>query len=174
MKLRWLLGILVFTLSACGNGVHVETAYDHKAPFEEYNTFSMMLPNQAVPVPGGIDPFKMLRMRQLTYGRLIARGFHAADPSKADFLVSVNAGAQDKLEVYDNHGLYGHGSYSSTRSYTEGTLVIEFVDRTKKAVVWHGMGKSRVTSETSDERLLEIISAILAHYPPGQVPESGH
>lgn len=165
--------LIALAAVGCGSGIQVDIAYDKKASFAKLQTFAMVLPNKAVPVSGNVDPFKMLRMRQLTYGRMIARGFHAAPKESADFLVGVHAGVQneiDNADVYDSGYLYGAGYPSADIPYKEGTLVIEFIDGKQKTVVWHGRGSSEVTSETTDERIAEIIDAILSYYPPGSTP----
>lgn len=166
VKCRWLLWVLVLSLMGCARGgVRVETALNQEVKFENLRSFSLMLPNSAIPVPGEISAFKMLRMRQLTYGRLIARGFRAEDQSKAGFLVSVHAGRPKEAGTNDTRDLKGAGYPSTVRPYHEGRFVIEFLDPKSKRVVWHGRGAS-VNSDTSDERLAKIIEAILSRYPP--------
>ena len=53
---------VALALAACTPSVNVTTACDHSAPFADYRTFAMMLPNKPVATSSvSIDPFVMQR-----------------------------------------------------------------------------------------------------------------
>ena len=166
---RSILTLIVALLaSGCGQ-IQVHTAYDNTIAFKNYKTFAMMLPNKAVQVPGNVDPFKMLRVRQMAYGQLIASGFKAVEKTKADFVVAVNAMTETKAEVYGSSGPYRSSFGTGVDYYTEGTLVVEFINLKDKTVTWRGEAKSRITKSTTDEKAAEVLAAIFAQFPPPAV-----
>ncbi|KPJ93829.1 MAG: hypothetical protein AMJ53_06515 [Gammaproteobacteria bacterium SG8_11] len=57
-----------------------------------------------------------------------------------------------------------------TRTYQEGTLVIDMVDAKTKDLLWQGWGSRTVRQDTDPERLTalinEVVAEVLANYPP--------
>ncbi len=174
MKKRiFVLGTMVcFSLSVagCSSGIAVETAYDHSAPLATYRSFAMQLPAKAVPVPGNMDPFVMLRLRNIVHERLSARGFLSTSQSEADFIVAVNAAAETKTDTFVSPGAYRPAVSTTSETYTEGTLAIDFILPKENVVVWRGVAVSRVTKNTDDTRLREVTDAILVKFPPAKEP----
>ena len=97
-----------------------------------------------------------------------------------DLLVSIFTKERERVDVYNNNfgmgwgwnpwyygGYYGGNHVSRS---TEGTLYIDLIDAKTNNLVWQGMGSADlVTSdmERKEERIREIVSKILAEYPPG-------
>ena len=165
--------LLLFVVTACGSNVYVRSSFDPAAEFGRYRTFAMLLPNKPVQTKDvQADPFVLQRLRQVTYSRLVARGFRPVAREEADLLVHVLEGVQQRLEVYST-GYYGYGfrgpafGYSVNR-YEEGTVVIDLIDRSENAVVWRGSGARRVGVERNNEELQEVVDEILARYPPSK------
>ena len=62
---------------------------------------------------------------------------------------------------------YGVGT--SVTSTPEGTLFIDLIDKEKNELVWQGIGKGDLimtTVEKKEARIKEIVTKILAQYPP--------
>jgi hypothetical protein len=157
----------------CTPAIHVRTAYDERVDLQRLRRFAMLEPNKPVPTPGNVDPFTMQRLRQMVFNELVSRGYRPVEPEDAQFLVSVLGGVQGRVEVYHYGYPYSYRWYGpqyDVRRYDEGTIIVDFVDPVERAVVWRGVGMTRVTEETSDERLGEVVSRILSEFPP--LPES--
>lgn len=174
----WLvfLGLVVAVLSSCGPNVHVHSSYDERADFERYGTFAMLEPDRAVPTDPDVDPFFMQRLRRMVRDEMVYRGFREAPPEQADLRVGVMAVVRGRVVVYPSSFGYGYrwgspwGGYD-VREYDEGTIVVDLIDRRRRAVVWRGTGTRVVTSRTSEEDLREVVLDILDEYPPGTEPE---
>jgi hypothetical protein len=59
-------------------------------------------------------------------------------------------------------------TYSSINSYTEGTLILDFVDTWKQRLVFRGTGRATVSSnnERNAAKIREAVTKIVARFPP--------
>ncbi len=156
------------------------TDYDPGTDFASYKTFDYM-PGRTLIVAsaGAVSPLLQGRLKDAAANVLIARGYRrSSDPEKADVVMSFTLGARDQIRV-DSYpatyrGTWGWGAryYQEVdvRIYTEGTLAIDVFDVRSRQPVWHGRTSKTITS--SDRKnptpvINEIVSAILAEFPPG-------
>ena len=96
-----------------------------------------------------------------------------ADP---DLLISIFTNENERIDVYNNNfGYWGYGygpwyaGGTSVSSTPEGTLFIDLIDKEKNELVWQGIGKGDLvmtTVEKKEARIKEIVTKILAQYPP--------
>ena len=96
-----------------------------------------------------------------------------ADP---DLLISIFTKENERIDVYNNNfGYWGYGygpwygGGTSVSSTPEGTLFIDLIDKEKNELVWQGIGKGDLvmtTVEKKEARIKEIVTKILAQYPP--------
>ena len=189
---RFSLALLVVFATGCVEEVRVRTAHDPAARFADYKSFAMLLPNKALPSKNPlVDPFVLQRLRQLTYLKLKASGLAVLPKDQADLLVAVIAQRSERVDVYPStsYGFgygpaygygygpaYGYGpgfgasSWSSQVIKTdEAVVAVDLIDRKKAAVVWRGTGIRSVEPDFDDEKLNQIISAILLESPLHQV-----
>ncbi|WP_455211049.1 DUF4136 domain-containing protein [Kaarinaea lacus] len=93
--------------------------------------------------------------------------------------VSEQEQQQPRGRVSIGTSSYGRGSsvgfavsmpVGGTRTYQEGTLVIDMVDAKTKDLLWQGWGSRTVRQDTDPERLTalinEVVAEVLANYPP--------
>jgi hypothetical protein len=117
---------------------------------------------------------------------LAAKGVHKASDSPdmmINYHVSVSAQEQQQPRgrVSIGSSSYGRGSsvgfavsmpVGGTRTYQEGTLVIDMMDANSKDLLWQGWGSRTVYQDTDPERLTalinEVVAEILANYPPAK------
>ena len=169
------LGALLAQI-ACSDGVVVRSTFDQQVDFSEYQTFAMMLPNKPVATENvDISPFMMQKLRQMTHRELKSRGFQPAPKEKAQLLVAVMAGTKRRIQStptpgYSGYGYGGPGWNYQVDDYLEGTLVIDLVDRESQAVVWRGSGKSRISEDSQDARLAQVVATVLGNFPPPKSP----
>lgn len=107
---------------------------------------------------------------------LAAKGYEKATTGRPDFLVNFYGGTQEKVDVttyYSGWGYYGWygGTSVDVRQWTEGTLVIDFIDAKEKDLAWRGyaqgaVDRSQRDPEEVDRRISEVVRNILKKFPP--------
>ena len=74
---------------------------------------------------------------------------------------------------YRGYGGYGYGGSTYVSYYEEGALVIDIIDWQEKELSFRGtatgtLSKSEKTPEESQADIDELVTNILAKFPPGQ------
>ena len=193
MKIRLAVAancIVAPLLVLCGcSTVTVTTDYDHSAPFGTYRTYAVEPPANVPPLSPTVDS----ALRSALQENLAARGIREVTMAeKPDLAVVPHAQLQQKYSVQQYTqwgyapgawpyygGYYGVWAgapytYSTMNSYTEGTLILDFVDTSKKKLVFRGIGKGTVSStESNAEKVREAVKKIVAKLPAGTQPIPG-
>jgi hypothetical protein len=171
-------------LAACSS-VTVTTDYDHSVSFAKYKTYSLSPATHAQT----LSPSSEAALRDSLRTELGARGIREATRGKADLAVVHNAFHQEKVSVqhYTDWG-YGYGgwpyrygsysmwagaprTYTDVNQYTEGTLVLDFVDTRTNKLVFRGTGQAVVEGPESNARKIqEAVAKIVAKLPVGGTP----
>ncbi|HEU5074682.1 MAG TPA: DUF4136 domain-containing protein [Polyangiaceae bacterium] len=163
-----LLGVLC---CGCDSRPRARTAFDPGTNFGAYQTFAMKHPNRPVPSPGGVDPFTLHRMRQMTFAVLKQRGLEPAAYTEAQLHVAVHAEPEIRTEVipastwtpYPRH-YYG----ADVRTFETVVLEVHVIDAPRGAVVWYGRAETITGPEATDDELWPLVQAVLAEFPPGR------
>lgn len=165
--------ILIITLSSCSS-VRVASDYDKQANFDSYKSFAFYKPGIDKAEISDLDKKRILRAIETD---MVAKGFIKS--SNPDILVSIFTKTKENVNIYQNNFGWGYGwgwspwywggNYNSVSRTTEGTLYIDLIDAGKKELVWQGMGTAALTRdvERKQERINEIVTAIMQKYPPG-------
>ena len=177
-----LFSVLVAVLSAilllgCST-VSVTTDYDHEFNFKPLKTFEWMgmaknsvsaNASTAMLQNGLIDK----RVRSAVKSQLEAKGLRE-NPDSADFVIMYHAGTEQKVNV-TNYG-YGYGrgwggGGVDVQQYTQGTLILDFVDPKTKSLLWRSVATGALAStpdpSTAEQKVTDIIAQMLVDYPPG-------
>jgi len=194
MKTYLYLLILVLGLSSCA--IQVYSDYDKGAVFTNYKTFAWI--NR----PDSIDDIYYNNqlvdgnIKRYVSQELIQRGYKP-DTMNPDILLEYNAvirhGVQNlTTPVYANpypyygyapfgYPYYGYGYYANpvvvgynTQQvpYTEGTLVIEVIDRKTNQLVWKGWSVGTLNNEEDlEQQLPKDIRKIFTKYPVKSVEQ---
>jgi len=168
--------ILIITLSSCTT-VRVASDYDKKANFNTYKSYAFYKPGIDKAEISDLDKKRILRAIEADMN---AKGFQKSD--NPDVLVSIFTKTRENVNVYQNNWGWGPGwgygwgwnpwfwgpNYNSVSRVTEGTLYIDLIDASKKELIWQGMGTSALTRnvDKKQEKMNEIVAAILEKYPP--------
>ncbi|MGH8093230.1 MAG: DUF4136 domain-containing protein [Chthoniobacterales bacterium] len=172
--------VLICLLSACET-VTVSTDYDRAANFGKYKTYALTPPGRGQTM----SPTAEAALSDAVRAELNSRGLTEAPAAKADLDIVRQVFVQHKTSVqqythwgYGYHGgwPYGYGSYGMWRGapasyldvqqYSEGTLVLDFVDAHTKKLVFRGVGKAVVGGpESNAGKIREAVSKIVAGYP---------
>ena len=172
---------LAVALAGCST-MQVRTEYDPKAPYPTYKTYTWM---SAAPGQEQTPPMRDPGMRQYVVqvidAEMKAKGLQLVKAdANPDLLLWVHGWRQGRVEVsnygYAYGGAYVYGPYVSTavampvvdvHEYTEGTLLMDFVDAKTKQMVWRGTATDTVTSGDDIRRSVQpAVAKLLALYPP--------
>jgi hypothetical protein len=188
-KLALLTGLAapaIIILCGCST-VNVTTDYDHSVPFGTYHTYALEPPPNVPP----LSPTSDSALRSSLREALAARGIREVTPAdKPDLAVVSHVKLLQKYSVpaYSDWG-YGPGvwpyyggsygvwagapyTYGSINTYTEGTLILDFVDTSTQKLVFRGTGTAVVGSdaESNAGKITEAVKEIVAKLPVATQP----
>ncbi len=166
--------ILIITLSSCSS-VRVASDYDKQANFNSYKSYAFFKPGIDQAEISDLDKKRILRAIEAD---MSAKGFTKSE--NPDVLVSIFTKTKENVNVYQNNFGWGWGwgwgwnpwiwgpAQNTVSRTTEGTLYIDLIDASKKELIWQGMGTAALTKKVDkkQEKMNEIVSAILEKYPP--------
>jgi Domain of unknown function (DUF4136) len=173
-SLFYLTGLFIlWTLAGCDTTtpVTVNTAADPTAVFGKYHTYALDTASIGLSATGSAALQSALRTD------LAAKGLRESGGS-SDLYIVPTVYTQQKLNVMPGGGYTvfpsAYGGYrmgtvalnAGVQTYTEGTLVIDFVDRRTHTVVYRGSGQAAVGSaERNANAIAEAVNKIVASYP---------
>lgn len=171
---RILTALVAVVLAGC-SGLSTSSDYDPQTDFSKLKTWAWF---EAGPPNPKIDTLTDGRIRGAIEQELTRKGLRKVDSGPADFSVKYHAAVQQKIEsrptsVSVGYGWrYGYMGMSSNEiySYSEGTLVVDFIDPAKKELLWRGTVSGAVepqrTPEERTARVQEAVAKMMAQYPP--------
>ncbi|MGB6121596.1 MAG: DUF4136 domain-containing protein [Bacteroidota bacterium] len=169
------VGLLCVLLASCSS-IDITTDYDPARDFSSYKTYRWAKGKERNP-RNTLTRNTLLnkRVQFAVDNSLQSKGFEKLEKGQPDFIVIVYAGMTEKMQVYHQGGWYGgwwgpSGGYTSVSHYTEGTLVVDIVDRAEKELSWRGMATGVVRSQSDplavQEDIQYAIEEILYEFPP--------
>jgi len=166
----------VLLLSSCAVSEvdpQVFTDYDPGTYYAGYRTFAWQTPPLVSSAQRPIAPETQDFALDETATLLIAKGMkQVKDATDADLLVSVVVGSRSGLVVNNYPGRWG-GSYADLREVTTAGLGVELFNARTTQRVWTGWATTGLTAEVYANRqdvIKEILTMVLAEYPPGSQP----
>lgn len=172
--LKFTLPIMIIALLSSCSSVKVATDYDRTANFNTYETFAFYKPGIDQAEISDLDKKRILRAIET---ELKAKGMNKSQ--NPDLLVSIFTKTTENVNIYQNRYAYGYGwgwnpwywgtGYNTVSRTTEGTLYIDLIDASTMQLVWQGMGTGALSLdiEYKEGQVREIVTQILAEYPPG-------
>jgi hypothetical protein len=163
------LPAIVCGLAGCTTApsVTVKTDYDHSASFGKYHTY--VLDTAAT----GLGPTNNAVLEQALRSSLAARGLKETGKNASLFVVSAVI-TSEKLNVLPGGGVTvsRFGAYrtwamnAEVQQYTEGTLIIDFVDGKTRKLVFRGLAQAAVGSQARNANAIrEAVTKIMAQFP---------
>jgi hypothetical protein len=167
---------LLFTfivVTGCSS-VSVTSDYDVSVDFKNYKTFYVF---SGVLKDSKLETVSLIKKRVIkaAASELQKKELTLTDSSKADFTVFALASTAEKMNVNSYGYGYGWGPYPYGRNidisyYTQGSLIIDFIDNKKNELIWRGIGtavlQDRGTPEEKEQFINEAVKKILDQYPP--------
>jgi hypothetical protein len=114
------------------------------------------------------------RLKRSVNRQLEAKGF-TLDTEDPDFVIVYHTGVQDKVNITNWGYTYGPywgpwGESIDVHQYTEGTLVLDFIDVDTNLLVWRGTAQKALTGNPKPERVEreidEVVDKLLRNFPP--------
>jgi hypothetical protein len=177
------IGLLSLLCLGCTH-IRVYTDHDAAADFAKMQRFAWLDPPlRETPRREGapaVDPFvhnTLLdpRVREAVETALVAKGYIAAGETVPDFLIRYEVVSRDVVRdspIYVGGGYgrrhYGGGVvYSNTRTYQEGTLILDVIDPATEHIAWRGWAVSRTRDGHIDAAQVgRTVEAIVKKFPP--------
>ncbi|MEE9349649.1 MAG: DUF4136 domain-containing protein [Flavobacteriaceae bacterium] len=160
--------VTLFLFASCAT-VNVKTDYDSQTDFTKYKTFAFYKKGIDKATISDLDKRRILRAIETN---LKAKGLTVS--KNPDFLVSIFAKSTKHVNVYNNNRYYPryYGSYyhNNVSRYTQGTLMIDFIDTDGKKLLWQGVGVGALNTsgkvEKKEARIQEFVGEIMEEFPP--------
>jgi hypothetical protein len=172
-----IIGAAALLAAGCSS-VSTSFDYDTEADFSQLRTFAWMPSDQ--PAGSGAQQARLSndlftqRLRRAVNANLEAKGY-SIDTEDPDFVVVYHTGVQDKVNVTNWGYTYGPywgpwGQSVDVHQYTEGTLIIDFIDWETKNLIWRGTAQKALSNRPDPDRvesvLQEIVDKTLKPFPP--------
>ncbi len=171
------------------DGPKVTTDYAPNTNFAQYHTYAFQ-PGRIMTKFGANDPNNTLlnnRIQAAVASALPEKGLNPTTQNP-DLVITYIAGAQNKQQIEDlgpqvyDGAYFGRGFFFRpegawwdngfdryyVNSYTQGTLILDFVDPRTKQLVWRAYVSSRINSDGPvDQKAIDsAVNAALKQYPP--------
>ncbi len=184
-----LLGLALLA-SALLSGACVQVSFhrdwDPEADFEAFRTYALLEAESVGGQEGGLSPLDRGRVVDALHPALGRAGLAPAEAADADLLVDVRFITDERFEI-DSWGpgfgaTYGSwspswGFYGGTQRVTvdhrlQGTLVLDFLERSEGRLVWRGWAVrdverfDRLEPEQRRAEFTRLVEGILGPYPP--------
>jgi hypothetical protein len=148
-----------------GCGASVSSTVMPGANLGRYHTYAFYTPPYRLgttATPGEQEVATALR------NSLADKGLVEATPGQQpDFLVAYHARKQQKLDVTSaGYGWWGLGG-ADVYTYTEGTLIVDFIDQSTKSVFWRGTASQIIDNPYSPNlaKIDKAVAKLINKYP---------
>lgn len=167
--------ILAAVIMTSCSSVQIAYDYDKQVDFTKFKTYTFTEESKNMP----IGQLNLERMLSAVETELAAKGFSQSE--NPDVLIDMHMTAKKRTEATAyNTGGYGYGRYgygggfSTTQvsydEYTDGTLLINMVDKSTEKIVWQGRGTKTLDENASaakrESNINYSVKQIFTKYPP--------
>ncbi len=164
-----LMMLALFVAAGC-SGITTNANVAPGANLAKYHTYAWApRPGDQMESPGE------QQVRAALQRDLAQKGIVPATTQPPDFLVAYHARQQEKIEATPGYGWgYGWYGYPAFETYTQGTLIVDFVDPQTNQVFWRGTA-SGVVEHPNNPDLAKIDKAVakLINQYPGTMAATG-
>ncbi len=155
---------LFLVVAIAGCGATIRTSVAPNANLGQYRTYAFTdIPGQEGRAQSLVDQTIQQSLRQ----DLAAKGLVEATSGRPDFLVSYHVKEEQKIESYPVG--YGYWGYAGTEinQYTQGTLIVAFIDPQTHNVFWRGSAVGVVHHPESPnlDKVSKVVGQVIDKYP---------
>lgn len=169
------IGLLIAGMLAGCSSVRVSVRYDETADFTAYRTYRLVRPAPQKQARRGAVSDRLFTAEVLREIKpvLTEKGLkEAPDRDSADLLI-IFYGTISKQRSYTpptyhvgRRGRVWMMSPGHVYTVKRGALVIDVVDRSKKELIWQGVGKGALNPHRPASDLVASVDEILKDFPP--------
>jgi len=141
------LGILLGLLVVSAAAQTVQSDFDRTFRFSNLKTFSFAVQKRADTLNDG-------RIRTGLETQLRANGFRMQTETP-DFMIAYHVTSKDRLNVQD---------YSRVNQYSEGTLMVDFIDVKTNQVVWRGRATGALELKDVDKKITKSTEKLVKQF----------
>ena len=165
VRMMSLMGLLIGLLAASAQAQSVQTDYDHSFNFSNLKTFGFAVQSRSATDPLANDSLNDGRIKAAVESQLIANGYRTdGDP---DFVVVYYVTTKNKLSVQD----FGYGPPRwfggrniSVNQYSEGTLLVDFIDTKTNQVIWRGRASGTLEMKGVDKKISKSVEKLVKQF----------
>ena len=183
-----ILVLLVLGFTGCAPSFNVSSDYDQATNFQQYKTWNWY---QEQPIAKSdssrrYSTFLVKRIKTAVETEMARRGFtKATSKANADMLLAYDVSIENVQRVrpdYVSVPMIGYGYWygyryaytynrlynnTTVQDYQAGTIILDIVDAKTNELVWRGTGETTGNEKSlTQEKVQEIVTQILAKYPP--------
>lgn len=164
-----LLSLMLIFVSTFG--INVKTDYDKSVDLNRLRTFTFK--DQRRPDGNLLQGNTLVdnRIRDALRRDLEARGFRYEPNGQTDFVVAYYARQTEKADVEPlGYGMphrwrWGWGPAVWTRYYTQGSLVVDFIDPSSNQLIWRGRATDTVKGlDQSEKEISKGADRLIKHF----------
>ncbi len=180
-NLRILLVLTAILLLAGCSSVTVTNDYDHEYNFTQAKTFQWATEAQNIISPDIAsatfqNQLNEKRFKDAVNSQLVARGMNR-DTTAPELYVAYHTGTQQKTQVTNygygyGYGRWGGGNYDVS-TYTQGTIILDFIDAKTKTLVWRSVASGAMSSNPDPSKAGQIISDVVGQMLKDFPPKAG-
>lgn len=177
VKYFLIAAITIGFITGCSS-VSVTNDYNPGIDFSSYKSFDLY---NGIIKDSQLESAPLVKKRVLEaiVNEMQKKGLVRDESGSADVIIYAQAGTTEKMNVTDYGYGYGgwwgpnpYGRNIDVSYYTQGSLVIDFVDNSKDELVWRGIGtaalQDRGTPEERQAFIDDAVARILDQYPPAE------
>lgn len=166
IRLMSIVAMLLGLLVVSANAQTVQTDYDRSFRFSDLKTFSFVAQRRGATDPLAGDSLNDGRIRTAMESQLIGNGFRM-ETEKPDFAIAYYVTTKNKLNVQD----YGYGPPRwfggrniSVNQYSEGTLMVDFIDTNTNQVIWRGRASGTLELKGVDKKISRSVEKLVNQF----------
>jgi hypothetical protein len=166
MRVVSILGLVLGLLIGSAAAQTVQSDFDRTFQFSNLKTFSFAVQRRGATDPLSTDTLNDGRIRTGLESQLMANGFRM-ETEKADFVIAYYVTTKNKLNVQD----YGYGPprWFGGRNlrvdqYSEGTLMVDFIDTRTNQVIWRGRATGTLELKGVDKKISKSTEKLVKQF----------
>ena len=166
VRMMSVMVILIGLLATSAQAQSVQTDYDRSFNFSNLKTFGFAVQRRAATDPLANDSLNDGRIKTAIESQLISNGYRTNGDS-ADFVIAYHVTTKNKLSVQD----YGYGPPRwfggrniSVNQYSEGTLLVDFIDAKTNQVIWRGRASGTLEMKGVDKKISKSVEKLVKQF----------
>ena len=166
MRVVNILGLVLGLLVGSAAAQAVQSDFDRSFQFSNLKTFSFAVQKRGPADPLAADSLNDGRIKSGLESQLRINGFRS-DVETPDFVIAYYVTTKNKLSVQD----YGYGPPRwfggrdiRVNQYSEGTLMVDFVDTRTNQVVWRGRAVGTLDMKGVDKKVSKSTEKLVKQF----------